>query len=152
MKNLLFFLGFFLAINTHSAAQHLKSLEWIQGTWEGASSEGSFVENWTKVSDELFLGEGYFVQKGDTIVREILRMERIGPYWNFISIINENYPVLFTLIRSDHNTLVFQNEEHDFPQRIVYSFKGKNNMLAWIEGEEDGKSKKEEYAFTRLRP
>ena len=44
---------------------------------------------------------------------------------------------------------IFENKEHDFPQRIVYENQGKKEMLASIEGELNGKSRKSEFRYKR---
>jgi hypothetical protein len=57
----------------------------------------------------------------------------------------------FKMISAVNNTFIFENEVNEFPQRIVYQNKGKNNLLAWIEGEVDGKKMKSEFHFLRIK-
>jgi len=45
--------------------------------------------------------------------------------------------------------LVFENPEHDFPQRIGYERDG-DGMRAWIEGTLDGRSRRVEFAYMRV--
>ena len=46
-------------------------------------------------------------------------------------------------------TVVFENPQHDFPQRIGYQRKGAD-MLAWIEGEQGGKARRIEFPYRRV--
>ncbi len=62
---------------------------------------------------------------------------------------NENEPVPFTLINIDKNKFIFQNKEHDFPQRIIYELKSGNELIATIEGETDKGFKKIVYRYKR---
>jgi hypothetical protein len=42
-------------------------------------------------------------------------------------------PTVFTSISLDDGGVVFENLQHDFPQRVAYQRKGED-LLAWIEG------------------
>ena len=44
--------------------------------------------------------------------------------------------------------VVFENLQHDFPQRIGYERSG-DRLLAWIEGPRDGKVRRIEFAYRR---
>jgi len=45
--------------------------------------------------------------------------------------------------------VVFENPEHDFPQRIGYRRNGSDELLAWIEGTHNGKARRIEYPYRR---
>jgi hypothetical protein len=45
--------------------------------------------------------------------------------------------------------IVFENAQHDFPQRIIYWQTKPNELRARIEGTIDGKLASEEWAWTR---
>jgi hypothetical protein len=55
------------------------------------------------------------------------------------------------MISSDSNNFIFENKEHDFPQRIIYHIVNKDSVHAWIEGTHDGKAGREDYFFARVR-
>jgi hypothetical protein len=48
------------------------------------------------------------------------------------------------------HSIIFDNPEHDFPQRIGYRRRG-SELLAWIEGSDRGEVKRIEFPYTRVR-
>jgi len=50
---------------------------------------------------------------------------------------------------SDKTRIVFENLEHDYPQRILYWRDGEK-LCARTEGEIDGKSESEEWCYARI--
>ena len=140
-----------ISFSLNAQTKGIKQFSWMLGSWKGNTNDGEISENWIKQDDNTIIGKGYYIVKGDTILREKLRIQKIENYYTFIPIIANNYPVLFTLVESGNNKWVFENKEHDFPQRVVYSRKGDNSMLAWIEGEMNGEQMKEEYLFEKIK-
>jgi hypothetical protein len=48
-------------------------------------------------------------------------------------------------------TVVFENPEHDFPQRVGYKRNGSDALDAWIEGQANGKSRRVDFSYQRAR-
>lgn len=124
----------------------------LEGNWVMKEGKGEFHERWTRNADNTFSGFGFMLSaKGDTLMREVLRIQKIGRHWVYIAAINKDEPTLFTLRESKNNTWVFENKEHSFPQRIAYQQKPDGSLLAWIEGKMLGKVRKEEYPMQRVK-
>jgi hypothetical protein len=47
------------------------------------------------------------------------------------------------------STVVFENLQHDFPQRIGYEMNGPDSLTAWIEGPHQGRQRRIGYMFRR---
>jgi hypothetical protein len=47
-------------------------------------------------------------------------------------------------------TVVFENPQHDFPQRVGYERKGGDALLAWIEGTRNGQTRRVEFPYRRV--
>lgn len=47
------------------------------------------------------------------------------------------------------SAVVFENLQHDFPQRIGYQRKGSHELLAWIEGPQRGQNRRIEFPYHR---
>jgi hypothetical protein len=45
--------------------------------------------------------------------------------------------------------VVFENREHDFPQRVGYERTAGDELLAWIEGARQGRSRRIEFHYHR---
>ena len=54
----------------------------------------------------------------------------------------------FKLVKSSPNEAIFENPEHDFPQRIIYRRSG-DKITARIEGTNNGKPAAMDYPFTK---
>ena len=50
----------------------------------------------------------------------------------------------------DATSIVFENPTHDFPQRVGYRRVAADRMLAWIEGTESGKPRRQEFPLQRI--
>jgi hypothetical protein len=110
-------------------------LGWIVNKWMYKEGDNVTFENWVKLNDELFSGESYTVKDGDTILNEQLKIEKIGDDVYYTAIVKHNPgPVHFKLIEHGENKAVFENPEHDFPNRIIYELKEGNFLYARVEG------------------
>ena len=58
-------------------------------------------------------------------------------------------PTAFRLVRREARRAVFENPEHDFPQRILYWREG-DVLHARIEGETEGEARSAEWAWRRV--
>jgi hypothetical protein len=48
-------------------------------------------------------------------------------------------------------SIVFENPEHDFPQRVGYRRDGTDLLQAWIEGQANGKTRRVDFSYQRAR-
>ncbi|WP_293785884.1 DUF6265 family protein [uncultured Pedobacter sp.] len=146
---------FFVGLYSHVKAQKdpSKTFEFVLGSWEMQMSKSKIVEQWRRGTDKALRGESYRVNpKGDSVLTETLQIRKIGNevfYCSMVADQNDGKEVCFKLISIKDQIYIFENVAHDFPQRIVYQNLGKNEMLAWIEGELNGKSRKSEFRYKR---
>jgi len=122
----------------------------LAGTWKMEMNGDVIYETWRIENETTLIGMSYAIKKGDTLVFENMRIMNIENYWVFIPVLYGQDPVLFTLKKSEDQTWIFENKEHDYPQRVGYSIADGSKLLAWIEGDEKGKFKKEEYPMIRV--
>ena len=129
----------------------LKELEWLVGTWQRKGRSGILYENWQKVSNNTFEGGSFTISNGDTTFMEFLRLARFGDDIFYIPKVAHNkYPVSFKLTKGDKNNLVFENTDHDFPQRIIYRLQEEGRLHARIEGTQNGKESGIDFYFNRV--
>lgn len=131
----------------------LVQVSWILGEWQMETPEGVFTEKWQKETDTSYTGEGSMAGKnGEVMFSEKLRLEQRGNALYYIPTIasqNNGQPVLFKERSLDDNEVVFENPEHDFPQRIIYRKTSDSTLYARIEGIQNGKERKEEYSYRK---
>lgn len=132
----------------------IADLSWMLGNWQGVTTDGTrFSEQWEKESATSFIGKGCALSpEGDTLFKEILKIEQLGDTAYYIATVPENPgPVHFKLASLVNNTAVFENKAHDFPQQITYTLEKNGVLNVELTGERDGKKAKEEMTFQQLK-
>mgnify|MGYP003382194306 CR=1 FL=1 len=100
-------------------------LDHLIGDWQdtGASDGTIFEEHWSRTNDSLLTGRGLVLSGRDTVFVEYLGIHRNGDrafYSAMIPSQNDGASVDFKLTSANGDSLVFEEPEHDFPQRITY--------------------------------
>lgn len=126
----------------------LKSFRQLAGTWVDSNESGKFTESWKWVNDTLIKGTSCMTEGKDTLFTENLQLvaQNGGIYYiPTVSNQNDGKSIRFKLVSRENNVWVFENKKHDFPTRIVYTFKGTDSLMASVEGKENKKFQK--YTF-----
>ena len=132
-------LAFFLILFACKTPSKLSEMNWFLGKWQ--INESNNFEEWEKVNDFLYRGKGYQVRKNDTLITETINIVQKGKEVFYIPAVtdqNEGKPVEFKLVSKKSEKFIFENENHDFPQRIIYVKAGKDQIDARIEGKKQG--------------
>jgi hypothetical protein len=111
--------------------------DWLIGSWYSQSAKGVNYEVWEKFNDTIFVGRSYSVHGVDTVSSEFIKLVQHGNELSYIPTVpdqNRGQPVAFKLIFLDSGKLVFENQKHDFPQRIAYKRISKDSLVAEISG------------------
>lgn len=131
----------------------LAKAEWMLGSWQQQSARGTMVEVWKRSSDSSFVGRSYMLKGKDTIELEAMRLVQRGNMLCFIATDtnqNDGLPVTFTSITIDDDQVIFENEAHDFPQKISYKRAGTDSLKAQISGTIDGQTKARDFPMRRI--
>ncbi len=122
------------------------------GRWEDSSEQNQHVEEWIADGDSDVKGIGFELVNKDTVFIEELAILKIGGRWLYRAKINNQNDsdwVNFVMISDQNNKAVFENKQHDFPQRIIYEFKSDDSLHASIEGEENGDYRRFNFFYKR---
>ncbi len=151
---LLFIVCFILHLIALAQNKSIKQFSFLLGNWEMKTAKGKITESWTKGKNEL-IGKSYRHDlKGDSVLSESVVIKMINKKLNYCVTGMEKFNAgitNFELISTSDKTVIFENKLHDFPQRVVYQNRGKENLLAWIEGEIGGKKRKSEFQYLRKK-
>jgi len=155
MKKYLFLLLLgLIKLSANAQKTDIKQFYFLLGNWEMSTPKGKTTESWVKIKDNLN-GKSYRHNlNGDSVLTETVVIKKIdGAFYYCVTGLEENNTgtTNFKLTATEKNTFAFENKTHDFPQKIVYQNKGKNQILAWIEGEIDGKKIKSEFPYQRKK-
>ncbi|MBC7892062.1 MAG: hypothetical protein H7Y12_07625 [Sphingobacteriaceae bacterium] len=143
---------FLLPAQAQTASAALRGMAWLVGDWAFETPKGLQYEAWRSLPNGDLTGRTYRIVNGDTTTTEAMELHALGKHLVFIAAPGRQTPTLFTLVKAENDAWTFENQEHDFPQRIGYSHQADGSLLAWIEGKLNGKPEREDYRMTRRRP
>lgn len=149
----LFFLVI-LAFLFKQDADPFDQLKQLEGCWQRTDTSVPEFEEWKILDSVTMVGRMYKVKEGDTLVsEEILLIKKQQQVFYQAKTFNqpEQERVSFRLTGYKNDTYVFENPKHDYPRRIVYSFKGLDSLHAWIDAGIDKTSDRVDFYFKRLR-
>jgi len=137
------------APGTRAVKPEIGALAWMAGTWTG-ETEGVFQEeHWMEPRGGLMLALHRDTRSQGRVFFEFLRIEERedGLYYMASPLGREATP--FKMVALEPRKVVFENPEHDFPQKIIYWAEGEETLRARVEGTNQGQFGFEEYAWKR---
>lgn len=155
---LLFFLLCFLAAgasgvaDSSSPAGELGRLAWMVGSWAGTDGSVEMEEHWIAPKGGVMLGLHRDVFASGSAFFEFLRIEAGDDGVTYWASPRGTAPTPFRLVDSGSNRAVFENLEHDWPQRLVYRLEAEDTLVARAEGDQHGKPRAAEWRWTRVTP
>jgi len=132
-------------------APTLGDLAWLAGCWEGGQESRRREEFWIKPAGGMMLGLGRAVSNGKMIEFEYMRLHEDRGSIYFTARPSNQPEASFKLATLSRTEAVFENPEHDFPQRISYRQLADGSLLVRIEGEAQGKKRAVDFPFKRMK-
>ncbi|MBK8982323.1 MAG: hypothetical protein IPM38_08390 [Ignavibacteria bacterium] len=127
------------------------NFSWLIGQWEGIQGNGIYHEEWSADGENKLTGKAYFISKGELSNPEKLSIVCGEDGVCYIADVSHNTgPVSFRMTKSNDTLFVFENPEHDFPQKITYEKISENELTAIIEGDSKGRSKKISFHLKKI--
>lgn len=133
------------------SAGALEPVAFLAGEWQTTTPEGDVREAWGPPRGDAMLGTSHTIAAGRTVFFEYVRIEaRSTGIVYLASPLGRHPPTAFALVESDRDRVVFENPEHDFPQRVIYEKHGER-LDARIEGTENGAKRSATWSYRRVR-
>ena len=121
----------------------------MTGSWSSESNGVRMEEHWTSAAGGVMLGMHRDIGKKTSF--EFLRIEQAEDGSLVYHAQPSGRPATpFKLKSISDSKVVFENAEHDFPQRIIYWRKGER-LCARVEGTIGGKLESEEWCWNRSK-
>jgi hypothetical protein len=133
------------------AASDVQRLAWMEGRWSGTKDGITIEEHWTSPAGDALLGMNKTVKGGRMVEFESLRIAGTKDGIAYLASPQGAPATPFKLVEVGDNKVVFENKEHDFPQRILYWLDESGAMHARIEGPRGGKTVGMEWVWTKSR-
>jgi len=140
----------------------LSALAWLAGSWGSDDGKTQTEEHWIAPKGGSMLGLHRDVRGDRTVSFEFLRIEAKPEGTVYIAMPQGGPATSFKLVErrgasSDRlpepggqKRAVFENLEHDFPQRVLYWLSEDGALHARIEGVQGGKTESEEWTWRPL--
>jgi hypothetical protein len=140
------------AIGMTAAAQpEIGRVAWLAGCWKADNAEAGSIEQWLPPAGGTMLGMSRTVRQGRTTEFEFMELRYLPDgKLAFIAHPSGQQTAVFPLLRISDSEAVFENPEHDFPQRIVYAREGDSKLRARIEGADNGAQRVIEFPMSRV--
>jgi hypothetical protein len=127
----------------------LEDLAWMAGHWAATVGDVQMEEAWTGPEGGVMLGVHRDVPAGGAAFFEYLRIEERDGEIVYIASPMGRGATEFALALIEGRRAIFENLEHDFPQRIIYHRDG-DRLSASAEGVVDGESRSEKWEWQLL--
>jgi hypothetical protein len=152
---LLFFIAVQACCQSKSYSQsEFQSLYNLTGIWKMETKKGALYEQWWKVDGQKLQVKSFKVNHSDTTILESVQVTFADGKIYYTPVVtgqNEEQPVPFQLISNENNRFVFENKEHDYPQRVIYKIVSHDSVHARIEGKLKGKEMSSDFYYSRLK-
>ncbi len=145
-------LALFATCGVAAAAEpEITRLAWLAGCWASDGGEAGSGEQWTALAGETMLGMGRTVRRGKTVNSEFMELRHLPDgRLAFIAHPSGQPTAAFPVLTLTDTSVVFENLQHDFPQRVAYVRAGDSKVRARIEGMRKGALRVIEFPLTRV--
>jgi hypothetical protein len=116
----------------------IDDLAWLAGCWVMPRADGGTM-----------LGMNRTVRSGRTVEYEFLQILVVDGRLAYHARPSGQAPATFPLKSATADELVFEDPDHDFPQRIIYRQSADGSMGARVEGTMGGQTRGFDLAFRR---
>lgn len=138
---------------SHAAPQ--PDLSWMSGYWLSCSRDSEVSETWSDARGGVMLGTSFTLSSG----KPSWEFSRIGPSdvkdapgggISFFAQPSGQAPAEFRAVRVTARRVVFENLQHDFPHRVIYTREG-DRLTGRIEGTIEGQPQSMEWNYVAAK-
>ncbi len=123
-------------------------LRWLSGCWVSESSRGVIEEQWMLPRGGSMLGMARTIRGDSLSGYELVVIQEVGDAIHYVAHPVGQPTAVFPLKEMSETSVVFENPDHDFPQRIGYTLRA-DSLLAWIEGTQNGETRRVGFPYRR---
>jgi len=128
--------------------QPVNQLEWLAGCWSTTRGDSMVEEHWMKPGGGTMLGMSRTIRGGKTSEYEFLQIRDVNGTLTYVAQPSGQAEAAFTLRSASGSEAIFENPDHDFPQRIIYR-RTVDGLSARVEGTRNGQLRGIDYPYRR---
>lgn len=137
------------------AQSRIESLAWLSGCWERRGQRGVTEEQWARPAGGTMIGFSRTVRRvadrDSTAEYEFLRVFVRDGKLVYAALPSGQRYTEFTETSATDSAVVFENPRHDFPQRVTYTRRGADSVVARIDGSVQGRVRAIDFPYVRVR-
>ena len=149
MKRVLFTLCIAIPVFA-DGPKSVRDLAWMSGCWAADGAEAGSEEHWLSPAGGTLLGISRTVKNGKTVTHEFMQIREKDGGIVFIASPANQQTTEFRMVSLEGTKIVFENPDHDFPQRVIYQLLD-GNLIGRIEGKRNGKERAFDFPMTRAK-
>lgn len=121
----------------------------LPGLWESTGNTRLY-EEWWIIDDSTLSGKSFSINGNDTLMLETMELRQMRGNWIYQALVagqNQGKTVRFPMTDAI-DAMVFENAEHDYPNRIIYKLEADTLLYARTENLAGNKVK--EFRFRKI--
>ena len=142
-------------IRPQPAQSRIETLAWLSGCWERRGQRGVTEEQWARPAGGTMIGFSRSVrrvaERDSTTEYEFLRVFARDGKLVYAALPSGQRYSEFTETSATDSAIVFENPQHDFPQRIRYTRRGADSIVARVDGTIQGRTRAIDFPYVRIR-
>jgi hypothetical protein len=142
-----------LAASSPAAAQgatRVSSVSWLAGCLEMRRGDRVVEEQRMPDRAGTMVGMGRSVGPRGLYDYELTVIQEEGSRLLYVAHPRRQPVATFVASVATADSVVFENAQHDFPQRVGYRRVSADSVLAWIDGTSNGKKQRVEFPYRRV--
>lgn len=139
--------------SAQTAKPSINDLAWLAGCWEANVRGRKVNEQWMKPGGGIMLGMARTVAQGKAAEFEFtqIREDKDGSIYYVAKPSGQAEASFKLVILQNKKMAVFENPQHDFPQRIIYSRLSDGSLFARVEATVNGQLRGIDYPHKRAK-
>ena len=139
-------------VHAQTPKPSIDDLAWLAGCWEANLRGREVNEQWMKPAGGIMLGMARTVSQGKAAEFEFtqIREDKDAAIY-YVAKPSDQAEASFKLVKLQNKEAVFENPQHDFPQRIIYRLQPDGSLFARVEATEKGQTRGIDYPYKRAK-
>jgi len=142
-------LAIILCSSANAEPPLVSKLSWLAGCWASERGEVGSGEQWMAAAGGTVFGVGRTIKGGKTVEHEFLQIREVNDSLTLIAAPSGQAIATFSLLKLTNDEVIFENLQHDFPQRVAYRLASQARLVGRIEGIRNGKLAVIEFPLVR---